>query len=631
MALSGSLSNPFRTGYRLQIDWSATQNVGSNTSTITANFYLISTGSGYNINAGAAKALSIVIDGTTYSYSVNVTVAAGQTKLLATATHTLSHNADGTRSFAISGALGIAVTLSGTYWGTVSIDAVGFALNTIPRTSNPTVSAANVTMGTAVAIYTNRASTAFSHNLSYNINGNVATIATGVADGYTWTPPTTLASLLPNSVSAVCYITCDTYSGGTYIGSSTTAFTIIVPNTIVPTISSVTIAEAVAGIAAKFSGYIQHKSKAKVTIVAAGVSGSTITAYSTTILGLTYPGATFTSGFLTSSGTVSIVTTVTDSRGRQASLTKTVSVIKYSNPAIVNFAVRRCLASGVPNEDGTSLHADMKFNIASVNNKNDKTWKTEYRLSGSGTWIALNTGNVYSYDAVYTNLTGIFGIDNAYEIKLTLTDFFGSVNTIVNLATAFTLLDFSASGKGFAIGQVSTMDAFEVSLPTVYRNKVYLSEADRVAGKDANTRVAADWIVEERHTQPLDGNVKESWWYEKWYSGRFKASILLRTSFGAGVTWTPGQYHLSQIFSLPVPLKKARTIGVHQNEGVVGFHTGNLWYRDANGVANRMAFYITNSTVGTMTWESAGDWIIQIEGIWRELVNDQWVEVTGGA
>lgn len=272
MALSGSLNNPFKTGYRIQIDWSASQNVGANTSTITANFYLISTASGYNINASAAKALSIVIDGTTYSYSVNVTLAAGQTKLLATATHTIAHNADGTRSFAISGSLGINVTLSGTYYGTVSIAAVGFALNTIPRTSNPTVSASSVVMGNSIAIYTNRASTAFAHNLSYSINGNVALIATGVTDSFSWVPPASLASLSPNSASAVCYIVCDTYSGGTYIGSSTTAFTIIVPDTIVPTISSVTIAEAVAGIATKFSGYVQYQSKVNVTIAAAGAS-----------------------------------------------------------------------------------------------------------------------------------------------------------------------------------------------------------------------------------------------------------------------------------------------------------------------------------------------------------------------
>ena len=517
MALSGSLSNPFRTGYRIQIDWSATQNVGANTSTITANFYLISTGSGYNINASAAKALSIVIDGTTYSYSVNVTVASGQTKLLATATHTLGHNADGTRSFAISASLGINVTLSGTYYGTVSIAAVGFALNTIPRTSNPTVSAASVIMGNSVAIYTNRASTAFSHNLSYSINGNVALIATGVTDSFSWVPPATLASLSPNSASAVCYIVCDTYSGGTYIGSSTTAFTIIVPDTIVPTISSVTIAEAVAGIAAKFSGYVQYQSKVNVTIAAAGASGSTITAYSTTILGLTYPGSSFVSGFLSTSGTVAVVTTVTDSRGRQKSVTNNITVIPYFNPSISLFTCQRCLASGTPNEDGTSLYANIKFDVAAVNSKNDKSWKIEYRISGSGSWTLLTSGSIYTYNAIYKELTGKFSIDNAYELKLTITDYFGSISTTVTVATAFTLLDFSASGKGFAIGQVSTIDAFEVSLPTVHRDKVYLSNDDKLADKDIDKRLLAlegydypgrNYFINSRrtvHINALDG------------------------------------------------------------------------------------------------------------------------------
>ena len=629
MALSGSLSNPFKTGYRIQIDWSATQNVGANTSTITANFYLISTGSSYNINASAAKALSIVIDGTTYSYSVNVTIAPGQTKLLATATHTIAHNADGTRSFAISGALAINITLSGSYYGTISIASQAFALNTIPRATYPTLSATSANMGTAITIATNRASTEFSHTLRYEINGVKNTIATGVATGYTWTIPLALASYIPNAASGVCYIACDTYNGSTCIGTQWASFTIVVPDTIVPTISSVTIAEAVAGIAAKFSGYIQNKSKANVTIVAAGASGSTIAAYSTTILGVTYPGASFVSGFLSASGVVAVVTTVTDSRGRQKSVTNNITVMPYFNPSISLFACQRCLASGTPNEDGTSLYANIKFDVATVNNKNDKSWKVEYRISGSGSWTSLTSGSSYTYNTVYKELTGKFSIDNAYELKLTITDYFGSISTTAAVATAFTLLDFSASGKGFAIGQVSTADLFEVGMPTVFKDKVFLSEADRVADRDASVRVAADWIVEERHTQPLDGNVKESWWYEKWYSGRFKASILLRTAFNAGTAWTPGQYHLSEIFSLPVPLKKARTIGVHQNEEMLGSHVGNKWYRDTNGVSNRMSFYINNSTVGAMTW--AGDWIIQIEGIWRELVNDQWVEVTGGA
>lgn len=496
MALSGSLGNSFKTGYRIQIDWSATQNVGSNTSTVTASFYLISTDSGYSINASAAKALSITIDGTTYNYSVNVTLASGQTKLLAQVSHTISHNSDGSRSFAISGSLGINVTLSGTYYGTIAIGSTAFALNTIPRTSNPTVSAASVIMGNSVTIYTNRASTAFTHNLSYNIGGNVGTIATGVGDSYAWIPPVTLATLLPNSASGICYVTCNTYSGTTYIGSSTIYFTIIIPESIIPSISAVTIGEAVAGLATKFAGYVQYASKLNVNITAQGASGSTISSYSTAILGISYSGASITSGFLTTSGTVSVVTTVTDSRGRQKSITNNVTVIAYTYPTISLFTVQRCSATGTPSEDGTSLSASMKFNISAISNKNDKTWKIEYRISGSGSWAVLDSGSVYTYDAIYTKLTGIFSVDNSYELRLTLTDYFGSINTVVTMATAFTLLDFSASGKGFAIGQVSTMDAFEVDLDTIYRKKVYLSESNYSSDLDLIKQLDAIGYIE---------------------------------------------------------------------------------------------------------------------------------------
>lgn len=45
MALSGTINKDFGGGYRIQIEWTATQNISANTSTITAKFYLISLGS----------------------------------------------------------------------------------------------------------------------------------------------------------------------------------------------------------------------------------------------------------------------------------------------------------------------------------------------------------------------------------------------------------------------------------------------------------------------------------------------------------------------------------------------------------------------------------------------------------
>ena len=105
-----------------------------------------------------------------------------------------------------------------------------------------------------------------------------------------------------------------TYSGSTKIGSAVSKnFTLTVPSTVVPTISAVTLTEAVPDLAAQFGGYVQNKSKIAVKITAAGALSSTIKSYKTTIQGANYTAASFTSGTLSQSGTSTVTITVTDS------------------------------------------------------------------------------------------------------------------------------------------------------------------------------------------------------------------------------------------------------------------------------------------------------------------------------
>lgn len=131
--LSGSHGNTFRTGYRLQVEWSATQSITNNTSIITAKLYLISQGSSYTIVSSTNKTARITIDGTTYIHSVNVRLSGNQKKLLATSTKTVNHNSSGNKSFTLSANLDIEVTLSGKYWSRVSISGKTYTLDTIPR------------------------------------------------------------------------------------------------------------------------------------------------------------------------------------------------------------------------------------------------------------------------------------------------------------------------------------------------------------------------------------------------------------------------------------------------------------------------------------------------------------------
>lgn len=79
------------------------------------------------------------------------------------------------------------------------------------------------------------------------------------------------------------------------------------------------------------------------------------------------------------SGTVTIKVTVTDSRGRTASRSITVSILPYSVPQITGFdcAVAGD-AKGAVNNSGEFLKAYMTFSVSSLNNNNTGKYKLEY-------------------------------------------------------------------------------------------------------------------------------------------------------------------------------------------------------------------------------------------------------------
>ena len=241
-----------------------------------------------------------------------------------------------------------------------------------------------------------------------------------------------------------------------------------------PTISGVTIAETVSGINAQFGGFVQSKSKAKVTITAAGALGSTIKAYKTVIDGKTYTGSAPTTSTLGTAGNRTATITVTDSRGRTASTTRTIAVIAYTAPKINTFTAVRANGLGAADDNGTIALARIKFSVAPVSNKNSKSYVVEYRQKGSDAWTQAATGSVYSYDSnMLLNIN--LNTDASYDLRLSLTDFFSTTTALAEVATAFTLIDFNSSGKGLAFGKVSELEeGLEVDLPMSINQYIYM-------------------------------------------------------------------------------------------------------------------------------------------------------------
>ena len=111
----------------------------------------------------------------------------------------------------------------------------------------------------------------------------------------------------------------------------------------------------------------------------------------------------------------------------------------------------------------------MSYEVSPLNNKNDGSWMIQYQDTDDTNWTTLLSGSGYSAEnQELTSTDDTFSVDNTYSVRLTVTDYFGSAEALIDFPTAYTILDFRASGKGFSIGKVSEKDAYEVDMVTEF-------------------------------------------------------------------------------------------------------------------------------------------------------------------
>ena len=492
MAESGTIQQAIRTGYRLQIAWTVdSQSAANNTSSVTAKVQLVSTGSSYTINSSASKSGSLTINGTKYTFNFTAALSGNQTKTIYTKTVTVSHAADGSKTCAFSATCGIDVTLSGTFYGDITVSGNG-VFNTIPRASTISSVTASVSVdgSNTVTVSISRKASDFTHTVVFTF-GSYSKTTTGVGTSTSYAIPTSWLNAIPNATSGTATVTVTTYDGSTKIGSAVSKnFTITVPATVVPTISGVAVADTVTAVYNQFGNMVQGKSKPKFTITAAGAYGSTIKTYKTVFDGKTYTDATPTASiFISKSGSVSAQITVTDSRGRTATATKTWTVLPYAAPKIAQFTGSRSLADGTENYDGKYLRAILSFTVSALNNKNTATYSLEYKLKSATAWTVLTSGSSTAMQSTFISPNAIFSTESSYDIRLVVKDYFATVTSVADIPTAFTLLDFNASGRGVAFGKVSELtEGVEFALPAIFSHAETPSSVTYLAtGQDLDT------------------------------------------------------------------------------------------------------------------------------------------------
>lgn len=137
MALKGTLYKNVvrngRAGWRLQLEWTASRNFSTNSSTITAKLYWMSLGSSYDVHSSAPKTCRVYVgDKYSQSTSVNVSLSGNQKKLIRTYSRTIKHDSSGKLSVSLSAWLDAKVTLSGVFLNRVSIPSTTVTIDPIP-------------------------------------------------------------------------------------------------------------------------------------------------------------------------------------------------------------------------------------------------------------------------------------------------------------------------------------------------------------------------------------------------------------------------------------------------------------------------------------------------------------------
>lgn len=358
-------------------------------------------------------------------------------------TFIVPHNADGTKTVSITSSISHERFSS-------NAQGFDFSLTPIPRASTVSSISGN-TIGSNITVNINRASNNFTHRVVLTFGNKLSTVSSATTSA-SFTPAMNWCEEVPNSTSGTATITLTTYNGNTQIGTSTKTFTLYVPDSAKPSIPTLDYtSEPLQVYQDMNSNFVQGKSKLKGTINALGYYQSSIIGYKAVVNGATYTTQTFTTGFLSTSGTNSCVITVTDSRGRTNTATINFTVLAYTPPKINSFTAERNATTP------TQVNYSVNASISSLSNNNTKGFTLKYKKQSASSYTTVPLS-----DSSYTLSTSgnIPSIDDnsTYNFIIEATDYFGTTTSQIDLGTAFQLMNFAPSGNGMAIGGVYDPD-----------------------------------------------------------------------------------------------------------------------------------------------------------------------------
>ena len=408
------------------------QNIAGNYSSVHVTAYLHT--NGYASMWGVSADATITINGGSAIEHPGINIGTNSAQKIWDHTYNVGHNNDGTKTVGVK----LSVGLNTGGYGSAMV-AFDYRLPDIPRASS--VSDMTGTLGSAMTININRKNSAFKHTVKYNFGALSGTIATNVDTSVSWTPPLNLATAMPNKTSDWGNITVETYSGSSKIGTATCRLTLNVPDSVKPTLGSITLTDsnaAVKNLLNTANTFAEIVSDIKVAFNSAtGVQGSTITDYHAEIVNKNQSTNANNGnlGLMNWNGSAQVKAWVVDSRGRSSNaVTTNITVLEYFLPTLTFTAIR-----GDTNQSSDKIVVSRTAKIAPLRIGN--TQKNSFKLSfktapfGSTTYTADTGAGVN--DKVTNTLTnskatlsGTFDIGKSYEVYGVLEDALTSSGTV---------------------------------------------------------------------------------------------------------------------------------------------------------------------------------------------------------
>ena len=321
------------------------------------------------------------------------------------------HNADGTGSATVG-------SYYSSGYGNMPYGEFTLTLTKIARASQPSINtwpnnSPDITAGVACTIHMNKQAN-FTHKVSYWFGNKKGTIATGVVDNCSWTPPTSLLDQIPNASTGSGTISVETYSGSTKIGETKSCgFTLHLPNNSEPTIGTITLTEQHAGVKAKNANVtVQQISKKLVSVPVSAKYSASIKTVTCDGVTLSNNNGTYT-GYISNKSNGTYKITAIDSRGLKSSNSVTQTFYEYAKPFITATLKR---------ESETSAKGTLSVNGSYSTILSNTLSMTIQRNDESSTTVSpsLSNGSI-SYSKSYTDLNYV----QSFTIKVKVTDGFG--------------------------------------------------------------------------------------------------------------------------------------------------------------------------------------------------------------